>query len=105
MPWFTCSSGLCTFWSGAVFVPLCRDALRIILCTSYQTERILVFKTIMATVTLASSVVCSVIDSLRGLYISCLASKDAASVSRTVSHCVDKPLGFVDEYVFLPRSN
>ena len=50
-------------------LPLCLDALRIILCISYQTERILVFKTNMATVTLASSVVCSVIDSLRGLYI------------------------------------
>lgn len=50
-------------------LPLCLDALRIILCISYQTERILVFKTNMATVTLASSMVCSVLDSLRGLYI------------------------------------
>ena len=30
----------------------------------------------------------------------CVASKDAASVSMTVSHCDDKPLGVVDEYVF-----
>ena len=30
----------------------------------------------------------------------CVASKDAASVSMSVSHCDDKPLGVVDEYVF-----
>ena len=65
----TFPSGLCPFWFGAMFASLCLDALRIILCISYQTERILVFKTNMATVTLASSMVCSVLDSLCVLYI------------------------------------
>ena len=86
-------------------LPLCLDALRIVLCISYQIERRLVFKTNMATLIVASSMVCSVLHSLcvLSLYIYiyvCVASKDAASVSRTVSHCDDKPLGVVDEYVF-----
>jgi len=58
-----------TFGLVRCLLPLCLDALPIILFISYQTERILVFKTNMATVTLASSMMCSVLDSLCVLYI------------------------------------
>ena len=58
-----------TFGLVRCLLPLCLDALGIVLCILYQTERRLVFKTNMATLIVASSKVGSVFHSLCVLYI------------------------------------